>query len=45
MDSFLTTVQDYEIGYDFMEYIKKHPKMRKEPEDYLFEEFDPVEEE
>lgn len=44
MDTYLSTVQGYEAGQDFMHYIRRHPKMKEEPEDYLFEEFNPVEE-
>ena len=45
MDSYLSAVQEYEVGEDFMRYIERHPKMREEPEDYLFEELNPEEEE
>lgn len=45
IDSSISRLQGYEVGHDFMEYIKRHPKMTKEPEDYLFEEFNPAEEE
>ena len=45
MASYLSTVQDCEVGQHFMQYIRRHPSMSKEPEDYLFEEFNPQEEE
>ena len=34
-------VRDYEVGQEFMRYILNHPEAKDEPEDYLFEEFDP----
>ena len=34
-------VRDYEVGQEFMRYILGHPEAKDEPEDYLFEEFDP----
>ena len=34
-------VRDYEVGHEFMRYIEHHPEAKEEPEDYLFEEFDP----
>lgn len=45
MASYLSTVQDCEVGQHFMQYIRRHPTMSKEPEDYLFEVFNPQEEE
>ena len=45
MASYLSTVQDCEVGHHFMQYIRRHPSMSKEPEDYLFEVFNPQEEE
>lgn len=41
MAKHLEDVKDYHIGSEFMDYIHQHPKQREEPEDYLFEEFDP----
>ncbi len=35
------TVRDYSLGSDFMNYISRQPRQTEEPEDYLFEEFDP----
>ena len=43
MESYVGTVQEYEIGHDFMHYIERHPKLQNEPEDYQFEEFNPEE--
>lgn len=34
-------VSGYRIGSEFMEYIQRHARRQEEPEDYLFEEFDP----
>jgi hypothetical protein len=45
MASYLSAVQDCEVGQHFMQYIRRHPTMSREPEDYLFEEFNPEEEE
>jgi hypothetical protein len=44
MASYLSAVQDCEVGQHFMQYIRRHPTMSREPEDYLFEEFNPEEE-
>lgn len=41
MAKYLDDVRDYQIGTGFMAYIERYPKQREEPEDYLFEEFDP----
>ena len=45
MDSYLTTLHHFEIGEDFMQYIQRHPTMRREPEDFLLEDFNPEEDE
>ena len=45
MASYLSAVQDCEVGQHFMQYVRRHPTMSREPEDYLFEEFNPEEEE
>ena len=37
----LEEVRDYEVGQEFMNYISQHPEAKEEPEDYLFEEYDP----
>ena len=39
----LSAVQEYVVGRDFMRYIERHPKLKEEPEDYLFEGFNPEE--
>lgn len=41
MAHFHERVSDYRIGSEFMEYIQRHSRRVEEPEDYLFEEFDP----
>lgn len=41
MVRFLDDVREYNIGSEFMAYIQRHPEQQEEPEDYLFEEFDP----
>ena len=43
MDSYLSTVHDFEIGAEFMLYIKRQPTITKEPEDFVFEVFKPEE--
>ena len=34
-------VREYDVGQEFMRYILLHPEAKDEPEDYLFEEYDP----
>jgi len=41
VDELLEETGRYQVGSEFMSYISKHPEQREEPEDYLFEEFDP----
>ena len=41
MGNFINDVEEYNIGSEFMAYIRRHPEQMEEPEDYLFEEFDP----
>ena len=41
VDWLLEETGKYKIGSEFMGYIRRHPEEREEPEDYLFEEFDP----
>lgn len=43
MDHYLSTLHDFEIGMDFMMYIKRQAAMTKEPEDFVFEAFNPME--
>ena len=33
--------REYDVGTDFMHYIGEQPEQMQEPEDYLFEEYDP----
>lgn len=33
--------REYEVGNEFLLFIKQHPAVEEEPEDYDFEEFDP----
>ena len=37
----LAAVKDYDVGSEFMRYIRRHDRQAEELEDYLFEEFDP----
>lgn len=34
-------VRDYEVGSEFMKYVRRQSQRREELDDYLFEEFDP----
>lgn len=45
MDHFLSKVDDFEVGEDFMQFIERHHTVTEEPKDFLFEEFDPHKEE
>ena len=41
MAKYLVDVKAYKIGSEFKSFVERHPEQREEPEDYLFEEFDP----
>ncbi len=37
----LDHTREYKVGSEFMSYLGHCPRQQEEPEDYLFEEFDP----